>query len=129
LVWLAVSAFLVNANSFAYDAARYRQGDIAVALGYDAQTVDSGYEWSGNHSIGPAEPGTPARDMTWNVDRWSLSNACAVLSNSPLSDNRLDLILLDQSAYLQYLFFGPPQPLYLYGAVRSGCPRPPDVVS
>ena len=45
--WLVASAILLTANSFAYDAARYREGEAAVAMGYSAQTVDAGYEWVG----------------------------------------------------------------------------------
>ena len=50
--WLAVSAFVIAANSFAYDAARYRAGEAAVAMGYDARTVDAGYDWVGYHASG-----------------------------------------------------------------------------
>ena len=50
--WLVASAFIIAANSFAYDAARFREGDAAVAIGYDATTVDAGYEWVGIHAVG-----------------------------------------------------------------------------
>ena len=53
--WLIASALIIAANSFAYDAARHREGEAAVALGYDAQTVDAGYEWVGTHGSGPRE--------------------------------------------------------------------------
>ena len=49
-------ALVLAANSFAYDAARYREGEAAVAMGYTAQTVDAGYEWVGTHGIGPMKP-------------------------------------------------------------------------
>jgi len=36
---------------------------------------------------------------------------------------------VDRSAYLQFLFFGPAEPLYLYGALVDGCPPPPAAVA
>ena len=51
--WLAASAFVIAANSFAYDAARWHaEGEAAVALGYEAATIDAGYEWVGYHASG-----------------------------------------------------------------------------
>jgi hypothetical protein len=123
--WLAVSAFFIAANSFAYDAARWREGEAAVAMGYDAGTVDAGYEWVGYNSGGLVEAGSPAPGLTSNIDRWASRSRCAVLSNSPLDDDSLKLIRVNRSAYLQYLFFGPREPLYLYGAVAEGCPPLP----
>ncbi len=51
---------IIATNSFAYDAARYRAGEEAVAMGYDAKTVDAGYEWVGFHMSGPGNPGPGA---------------------------------------------------------------------
>ncbi len=34
-------------------------------------------------------------------------------------------MLEDRSAYRQYLFVGPDEPLYLYGSTAPGCPAPP----
>jgi hypothetical protein len=42
-----------------------------------------------------------------------------------LGGSAFKLIREDRSAYLQYLFFGPAEPLYLYGALADGCPSPP----
>ena len=124
LAWLAASAFIVAANSFAYDAARWREGESAVAMGYDARTIDAGYDWVGDHAgVGPSS--APANGMTWDGDRWTLSRPCAVLSNSPLDASALRLIRVDRSAYLNYLFFGPEEPLYLYGNAGDGCPALP----
>ncbi len=125
LVWLAISAFLIAANSFAYDAARYREGEATVRMGYDPGTVDAGYEWVGYHASLDGSLYVPATDMIWSVDRWTLRDPCAVLSNSPLNDETLTLIRIKQSAYLQYLFFGPAEPLYLYGALSAHCPPLP----
>jgi len=127
--WLVASAFVIAANSFAYDAARYRNGEAAVAMGYDARTVDAGYEWVGYHASGAEVPGSGAYGLTAYDDLWSSFHPCALLSNSPLDSPAFKLIRVDRSAYLQYLFFGPAEPLYLYGALVDGCPPPPAAVA
>ncbi|HEY5472424.1 MAG TPA: hypothetical protein VIK32_04445, partial [Candidatus Limnocylindrales bacterium] len=127
--WLAVSAFAIAANSFAYDAARYRAGEAAVAMGYDARAVDAGYEWVGNHATGVGNSGSGTYGLTWYDDQFSGRRPCAVLSNSPMDSGAFKLIRLDRSAYLQYLFFGPPEPLYLYGSLADGCPPAPSAVA
>ena len=96
-----------------------------MALGYDAGTVDAGYEWVGYHASGATRSGAPASNMTWSGDRWSLSHPCAVLSNSPLDNGGLRLIHINRAAYAQFLFFGTMEPLYLYGAATDGCPPLP----
>jgi 4-amino-4-deoxy-L-arabinose transferase-like glycosyltransferase len=123
--WLAASAFVIAANSFAYDAARYRGGEAAVALGYDARTVDAGYEWVGFRTNGAEKPDSGASHLSRYNDFWPSFRPCAVLSNSPLDEGAFRLIRVDRSAYLQYLFFGPAEPLYLYGALADGCPPLP----
>jgi 4-amino-4-deoxy-L-arabinose transferase-like glycosyltransferase len=125
--WLAASAFVIAANSFAYDAARYRAGEAAVAMGYEAGTVDAGYEWVGYHATG-AETGANTYSVNWYEAAWPSFRPCAVVSNSPLDIGALRLIRVDRSAYMQYLFFGPAEPLYLYGALLDGCPQLPAAV-
>ena len=124
-VWLVVSAFAIAANSFAYDAARYRAGEAAVAMGYEASTIDAGYEWVGLHASGVSNSGSVTHGLTWYDDAFLSRGPCAVLSNSPLDVGALQLIRVDQSAYLNYLFFGPAEPLYLYGSTADGCPPLP----
>lgn len=125
LAWLAVSAFAIAANSFAYDAARYRAGQDAVAMGYQAQTVDAGLEWVGYHSAGIINSGAQTYGLMPYDDTWLPSPPCAVLSNSPLDDPSYRLLRIDRLAYQQYLFLGPAEPLYLYGAISMSCPQPP----
>jgi hypothetical protein len=129
LAWLAASAFAIAANSFAYDAARWREGEAAVAMGYDARTVDAGYEWVGSHASGAGNSGSRIYGLTWYDDVLLPYRPCAVLSNSPLDGDTFRLIRVSRSAYLQYLFFGPAEPLYLYGALADGCPPPPIAVA
>jgi hypothetical protein len=125
IAWLAVTAFVIAANSFAYDAARWREGEAAVALGFDAQTVDAGYEWVGYHSSAVAQSGSGTYDLTWYDDALLPAPPCAVLSSSRLDDGARRLIRINAAAYRQYLFFGPEESLYLYGAVADGCPPLP----
>lgn len=136
-VWLAASALVIAANSFAYDGARWREGEAAVAMGYEARTIDAGYEWVGYHAIGSGGDGGGDRGQAWFEHLMSLASICAIVSNSPPGsdeplldkglvplDRNYVLIGADRSAYRQYLFFGKAQPLYLYGALQAGCPRP-----
>lgn len=119
LAWLAISALLIAANSFAYDAARWRAGVSAIAVGYDARRVDAGYEWIGAHSSGLPSPGAPADNMIWRDSRWALIHPCAIVSNGPIDDSGFSLIDMNKSAYRRYLFFGPEEALYLYGSVAD----------
>ena len=115
---------IVAANSFAYDSARHREGEAAVALGYDATTVDAGYEWVGSHATGPEHVTSDPTKLTWWERLWPSFRPCAVLSNTPLDLPMYELIRVNPSAYRQYLFFGPARPMYLYGAHLDGCPTP-----
>jgi len=125
IAWLAVTAFVIAANSFAYDAARWREGEMAVALGFDAQAVDAGYEWVGYHSSTVAQSGSGTYDLTWYEDALLPAPPCVVLSSSRLDDGARRLIRVNTAAYRQYLFFGPEEPLYLYGPTSAACPTPP----
>jgi hypothetical protein len=125
LAWLGASALVIAANSFAYDAARWRAGTAAVGLGYAPGTVDAGYEWAGFHDAGPANAVSPALGMTWYENGILATRPCAVLSNSPLDIPGFQLIRQDEAAYRNYLFFGPAEPLYLYGFTGPDCPPPP----
>ncbi len=125
LAWLAISAALIAANSFAYDAARWRAGEAATRMGYTAQTVDAGYEWVGYHGGDHVGSSAPASDMTWNGDRWALIHPCAVVSNSLPEGDAWTLTNTYPASYMQYLFFGRFERLYLYVASTDGCPTSP----
>jgi 4-amino-4-deoxy-L-arabinose transferase-like glycosyltransferase len=135
--WLALSAFVIAANSFAYDAARWREGEAAVAMGYDPRTIDAGYEWVGFHAAGTGGQGGGDRGQAWFENLMFPAPLCAIVSNSPpgsdeplLDDSLVPLdgnyILLraDRSAYSQYLFLGFAQSLYVYRSPGAGCPKP-----
>ncbi len=128
LAWLALSAILIAANSFAYDAARYRAGEVAVTLGYSPETIDVGPEWVEFHASGQESAGIHNYGLTVYDDRWPSFRPCAVLSNSLMDIPGFQLIRKDQAAYLNYLFFGAAEPLYLYGSISPGCPAPPQAL-
>lgn len=121
--WIAGSALLLAANSFAYDAARWRSGQTAVSAGYDARTVDAGYEWVGYHATVRSTTGNPEFILPWYYEAIPAQYPCLVVSNSRLDNSPLKLIRYADEAYLNYLFFGPAQPLYLYQSTRDNCPR------
>lgn len=125
LIWLGLSALVTAANSFAYDAARWNEGERLAAMGYEPTTVDAGYEWIGFHARGVVRPDRPTYNTTWTGFRWSLIRPCAVISNSPLGTPALTLLRVNKDAYLNYLIAGPPQPLYVYGATTPDCPALP----
>jgi hypothetical protein len=125
LAWLALSAILIAANSFAYDAARNRAGEAAVSLGYDAGTIDVGPEWVEFHASGEQSVGIHDYGLTVYDDRWPSFRPCAVLSNSLMDIPGFQLIRSDEAAYRNYLLFGAGEPLYLYGSTGPGCPAPP----
>jgi hypothetical protein len=124
LLWLAGSTFVIAANTLAYDAARHSAGEAAVALGYPPGAIDAGYEWVGYHASGSEVATAHNYGLTWYDDNWPSFRPCAVLSNSPLDIDGYTLIREDRSAYRLLLFLGPDEPLFLYGATASGCPRP-----
>ena len=125
LAWLGASALLIAANSFAYDAARWRAGEAAVAMGYVPETVDAGYEWVGYHTGGRPVTPPPSYGVTWYDDGYLPAAPCAFVSNGPLQIAGYRLVRVDQTPYRQYLLAGPFEPLYLYGAESAACPVPP----
>ncbi len=125
LAWLGASAILITTNSFAYDAARWRAGEAAVALGYAPATVDAGYDWVGFHAGMHANVVRPALGVAWYDDMFMTSPPCAYVSNDRLPVPGFVLLRTDSAAYRLYLYVGPGQPLYLYGSTAAGCPAPP----
>ena len=96
-------------------------------MGYSAQTVDAGYEWVGSHGIPPANPDFDPKWVNWWEGIWTSFRACAILSSSPLEIPGYVTVRVNPAAYKQYLFFGPDESLYLYGATMEGCPSPTPV--
>lgn len=123
--WLALSAIIIATNSFAYDVARWRQGEALAAAGYEARTIDSGYEWVGYHSAGPGTPDPDVHGLNWYYDVLTAEPPCVIVSNSILDEPGLSLVSISASAYRQYLLFGPDQPFYLYSVANPGCPGAP----
>jgi Dolichyl-phosphate-mannose-protein mannosyltransferase len=125
---LAIAAFALAANSFIYDAARWREGEATIGKGYDARSIDAGYEWVGYHTnqqeILEDEPFV----LPWYYEAVPADAPCAIVSNSLLEGGVLTLIHINKDAYSRYLFFGPGEPFYLYAASLDGCPPVPPAV-
>ena len=120
---LAVISLLAMLNAFAFDAAGWKMGEMAVNEGYAASTVDAGLAWTGYHAEGPADMGVPRNTvLPWYEDSWSSFHLCAVVSRAPLNVAGLELKHLELEAYRMYLFFGPTHRLYLYVMPGPGCP-------
>ncbi len=125
---LAVAAFALTANSFAYDAARWREGTATVAWGFDARGIDAGYEWVGYHATGNEISVGEPFVLNWYYEAIPADPPCAVISNSLLDGGLLTLIHVHKDAYSKFLFFGTAEPFYLYAASGSGCPPVPPAV-
>ena len=96
-----------------------------MGLGYDATTVDAGYEWVGIHAVGDENETFEPKGLNWWQNLFPSFRPCAILSNAPFDVPGYELVRENPSAYRQYLLFGPAQPLYLYGADLAGrCPTP-----
>ncbi len=67
----------------------------AVAMGYDAATVDAGYEWVGYHANG-AGNADPGYGITWYDDWIANARPCAVVSNTQVELGRFRLIGVDR---------------------------------
>jgi hypothetical protein len=123
LAGLAATSLALLANANAFDAARWRMGELAVARGIPAGTVDAGLEWVAFHATGVAKPYAKAPPGWSRYDAWWPSfRLCAMVSTSPLDLPDLELIEADRAAYRLFLFGGPTKPLYLYRATGADCP-------
>ena len=117
---LAATSLVLLLNRDAFDAARWRMADAAVALGIPAENVDAGFEWVGYHLPGIA-------GLNWTATpgpyyRWFPFHACAVVSSSLLDQPGFRLEKIDTEAYRLLLFDGWQYPLYLYRVSAPGCP-------
>lgn len=123
LIGLATMSLVLLANADAFDAARWRMGELAVERGIPAGTVDAGLEWVAFHATGVATPYAKAPPGWSRYDAWWPSfRLCAMASTSPLDLPGLELIETDPKAYRMLLLVGPEQPLYLYRMAGADCP-------
>jgi hypothetical protein len=120
---IAATALVLLVNTDAFDAARWRMGDLAVERGTPAGTVDAGLEWVVFHATGSGVIRKPVPALGGMYDQWWPSfHMCALVSTTPLTDATLTLDEANTTAY-QLLFFGGPwEPLYLYRVQGPGCP-------
>lgn len=96
-----------------------------IAMGFDAATVDAGYEWVGFHASGAGNAAPRTYNMMWYDDWIASTRPCAMVLSSPVEIDGFPLLAVERSAYRQYLFAGSVEPLYLYGTEAAGCPPLP----
>jgi dolichyl-phosphate-mannose-protein mannosyltransferase len=122
-VVVAGSALALMLNSAAFDAARWRMGELAISRGIPRESVDAGMEWVGYHATGVATAdATPTSGEMWYDARWPSFRLCGLVSSSLLDLPTFRLEAADVSAYRLLLVAGPEAPLYLYRVSNSGCP-------
>jgi hypothetical protein len=120
---VAFVALALTADADAFDGARWRAGERAVARGVPATEVDAGFEWVGAHTSAVADlnrpPAPPDRYRTWWASMFLSPTICVVVSASPLTDPRLSLV--STSRWRPFLLFGSSR-LYEYATAEPGCP-------
>lgn len=123
LAGLGTTSLVLLVNADAFEAARWRVGELAVARGIPAATVDAGLEWVAYHATGVATPYAKAPPGWSRYDAWWPSfRLCAMASTSLIDRPDLSLIEADPRAYRLLLFVGPEEPLYLYRVTGADCP-------
>ena len=120
LLLVAVSVVL-TVDAYTYSAARWRAGQLAVAHGISAHSVDAGFEWVGNHARSNADSSLRPRAPTY--ERWyglmePGFRECAVVTESPFSAPGMHL--LQTTEYQRYGFAGR-TPLYIYVSSAPEC--------
>jgi hypothetical protein len=120
---IAATSFVLLLNADAFDAARWKMGEKAVAGGIPAERVDAGFEWVDFYATGLATPGVPPPALGAHYETWWPSfHLCALVSATPWTSDALRLLEADEAAYRLFLFGGPSEPLYLYRVQDPSCP-------
>jgi hypothetical protein len=122
---VGATAAAVTLNSDSYDAARWTAGGDLVKAGYQATTVDAGFEWVGTYATGLAKPGravagAPAYEQ-WYDQLFPGFRDCALVSASPLLSPSLHLI---HTVSYDEVGFAVPERVYLYAVDNSRCHVP-----
>jgi hypothetical protein len=121
-VALALTSGLLLLSGDAFEAARWRMGTQAVALGVPANEVDAGLEWVAFHASGDAAPYATGPDrLSRYVYWWPGYRICAMVSATRLTSPGFQLLAADPAAYRKMLFVGRQEPLYLYRVPDPGC--------
>jgi hypothetical protein len=118
----ASTSLVLIGNYDAFSNARWQAGSAAVRQGTPPGRIDAGLEWVAFHATGSSAR-RAAPDFGSGYEAWWPSfQLCELLSSTPISDSRAQLISVDRSAYRLFGFAGRWEPLYLYKVPGPGCP-------
>ena len=82
------TALLLTVNSAAFDHARWRAAEQAVAAGTPADQIDGGIEWDGYHATAIDQDGLPAITdplVSWWSHMTAMPKVCIVITASPVT--------------------------------------------
>ncbi len=118
----AVVAVSVTLNADAYDGARWSAGQEAVKAGYNAATVDAGFDWVGDHATtsavrGRHVVGAPSFE-TWYDRMFTGFRDCAFVSGSRVAIAHVALL---ETVRYHEVGFAVPEHLYVYGVRNRAC--------
>jgi hypothetical protein len=87
-----IVALGLTADQYAFDAARWEAGQLAVDEGYAAEDIDAGFEWVGYHSDGVAGSRSPPAirgPHRWYLEVFLGVRNCVIVSASPRGERAL----------------------------------------
>jgi hypothetical protein len=116
----AMLAFLLMANAFAFDAARWKAGEDLTAAGLPADSIDAGYEWVGAFATTPANMANALPTEPPYRGWWPQFRPCGLVSESP--EAPANAVLFGVERYRLYLLGGPLVDLYMYRIEGPDCP-------
>jgi hypothetical protein len=102
-----------SADSAAFDAARWRAGEQAEALGYPADRIDAGFEWRNAHRAAGATPTAPSEH---DADACVRVESDADGSREPAADTEV-LFTVDLGRPFRHT-----GPLRVVSTGAAGCP-------
>jgi hypothetical protein len=124
LAGLTLVAFMVVMNRSAFDAARWRGGEAAVAAGIPARDVDAGFEWVGYRYPGVVREAAARRSAATPpgyMDLFPRAGNCGVVAASPASGP--EFVPIAEIPYREFLTV---QHVYVYrylpGCEAAGLP-------
>jgi hypothetical protein len=122
---------LLTLNSFAFDRARWDEGERLVNQGIAAEKIDAGLEWIGWHTPAGAQYRfkelPESANNYWSSNKMFGNKPCYVLSRSnDLANSSVDKNLtstwkiVEKVSFKKYVFFGS-NSIYVYKTQETDC--------